>query len=102
VLEALVYLSLVLLASWSLAELIGLALVLPGLSGPPQPLTGPEALPGCRATVLRTTTGTPPLRVRCGSEIWLAEPVPGAAAFSKGQAVRVRDIRGLVLSVEAI
>jgi membrane protein implicated in regulation of membrane protease activity len=39
--------------------------------------------------------------VRIGAELWRAELAPGAAAIESGAAVRVREVRGLTLVVEA-
>ena len=39
--------------------------------------------------------------VRVGAELWRAELVPGAAPIEPGAGVRVREVRGLTLVVEA-
>jgi membrane protein implicated in regulation of membrane protease activity len=40
--------------------------------------------------------------VRIGAELWRAELVPGSAPVAAGQEVRVREVRGLTLLVEAL
>ena len=39
--------------------------------------------------------------VRIGSELWRAELAPGSAEVERGASVRVREVRGLTLVVEA-
>jgi membrane protein implicated in regulation of membrane protease activity len=39
--------------------------------------------------------------VRIGAELWRAELAPGSAAIEAGAPVRVREVRGLTLVVEA-
>jgi membrane protein implicated in regulation of membrane protease activity len=39
--------------------------------------------------------------VRIGAELWRAELAPGSPAVESGALVRVREVRGLTLVVEA-
>ena len=97
--ELLLYPLLVLVTSWSLAELAGAVALLTGLVRlAERPGTGPDALPGTTARVVRPAASGRPARVRCGGEMWYAEAREGPLA--EGQRVRVAGLRGLVLLVE--
>jgi membrane protein implicated in regulation of membrane protease activity len=61
--------------------------------------TGVDAMHGALGVV--TQSLSPSGYVRLGSERWKAELAPGCASASEGSAIRVIEVRGLTLVVEA-